>query len=178
MCRMHIISSFPNISCGDRKWAYNLFFSFLFLSNKFMRVRGKLRLQHSYKINCIWLILVSWNFMRLCYSWADAVPASCWLNSSSCGLHHPNPKGSWRGSNGWPEIQDALTAPNDWPGDTESCSVLFLLCVILLWTVGCECWSESEVWNTWVTVSLCSWATRCAHATLKILGVDWQKKFT
>lgn len=87
-----------------------LFFIISFCHINSTTVGGKLHLQHSYKINCVELILISWNFMRLCYSWADAAPL--WLNSSSCGLHRPHPKRRWSGSNnGWLDVCDTLIRP-------------------------------------------------------------------
>lgn len=82
-------------------WKQKMGLQFVLMSHKSIHGRGKLSLQYSYNINCISeLILISWNFMRLCYLWADAATAPNWLNSSSCGLQRPNPKRRWSGSHG------------------------------------------------------------------------------
>lgn len=109
------------------------------LSHESIHGGGKLCLQYSYNIICISeLILISWNFMRLCYLWADAAPAPNRLNSSSCGLHHLNPKSRWSGFHGWLAslyMQVTRIHPILWPCWLRSCPILSMntgLCITLL----------------------------------------------
>lgn len=130
---MTIMKCYPNFSCDNRKQGLRL----VLLSHKSTDGRGKLRLQYSHDITCMSeLILISWNFMRPCYLWADAAPAPNRLNSSSCDRQRPNPQRRWSGFRGrFTGLCAGHSDPTDLPDqDDRSCLISSVdagLCTIL-----------------------------------------------
>ena len=104
------------------------------------------------------LILIPWNFMRLCYLWADAAPAPNWLNNSSCGLHHVNPKTRWSGSR-WLFIQDTVLrlifgprCPRILPNFVNDTGYL---CIILFTSLWWQVWAaKCDVCAAWISYSV------------------------